>query len=243
MSRFYIPPDAIKGGKIYAGKEESRHIASVMRLKEGDGVTVFDGSGKEYIGRIESIKNKNVIIGIEKSFTAAEKPSAEISLAQVLIKKDKMDYIVEKATELGAAAIIPLETERSVIHADKTREVHKFERWQKIAIAAAKQCGRNDLPEIKSITPFKEMLRSFADYDIVIMPCLFEGTIPLKDALKKIKDPKKMLLLIGPEGDFTPDEIARAEREGALLVSLGKLVLKSDTAAVAALAILNHSLL
>src|SRR3989338_9042136 len=153
MSRFYVPPDAVKGGKIYAGKEESRHISSVMRLKEGEEVTVFDGSGKEYIGRIESIKNKNVIIGIEKRATLAVRhPSVEISLAQVLIKKDKMDYIVEKATELGVAGIVPLETGRSVVHADKSGKEHKLERWRRIAIESAKQCGRGDLPKIEKVS-------------------------------------------------------------------------------------------
>lgn len=242
MSRFYVPPENIRGGKIYAGKEESRHIASVMRLKPGDEVTVFDGSGKEYIGRIESVKDKNVIIDIEKTCASGAKPAVMISLAQVLIKKAKMDYIVEKATELGAVEIIPLETGRSIVRPDKSGLDEKPARWQKIAVEAAKQCGRTDLPEVKKISSFDEVLKSFADYDAVIMPCLFKETLPLKDALMRIKDPKKVLLLIGPEGDFTPDEIERARRGGALLVSLGKLVLKSDTAAVATLAILIHAL-
>lgn len=241
MSRFYVMPDSIRGGKIYAGKEESHHIIDVMRLGEGDPVTVFDGTGKEYNGRIESVKNKSVIINIEKTITPAAKPSVRISLVQVLIKKNKMDYVVEKATELGVCEIIPLETGRSVVRADEAGEGHKVERWRKIAIEAAKQCGRRDLPEIKRVSFFDDALKSFKDYDAVIMPCLFEGTVPLKNALSRIKDPKKILLLIGPEGDFTPGEIAAAEANGALLVSLGGLVLKSDTAAIATLAMLNYA--
>ncbi|MFH0840039.1 MAG: 16S rRNA (uracil(1498)-N(3))-methyltransferase [Candidatus Omnitrophota bacterium] len=243
MSRFYVPPEAVKNGKIYAGKDESRHISSVMRLKEGDEVTVFDGSGKEYTGRIESVRNKNVIINIEKTVASPIEPSVRVTLAQVLIKKDKMDYIVEKATELGALEIIPLETGRTVVRPDKAAGGHKFERWQRIAIEAAKQCGRRDLPKIKKINTFDEMLDIFPQYDMVLMPCLSEETIPLNKAITSAKDPKNILLLIGPEGDFTPDEIERARQKGAILVSLGNLVLKSDTAAVAALAMINYAFL
>ena len=242
MSRFFVTPDSVKNGKIYAGKEESHHIADIMRLKEGDEVTVFDGSGKEYTGRIESIRNKNVIIGVDKVAVTTPKSSAEISLAQTLIKKDKIDYIVEKATELGVSEIIPIETKRAVVRPGESRKEHKLERWHKIAIEAAKQCGRTDLPCIKEIRQFEDLLKDFCKYDGVIMPCLTEKTISLKDAVSRLKDSKKILLMIGPEGDFTPAEIARAEENGALLVSLGGLVLRSDTAAVATLAMLNYAL-
>lgn len=243
MSRFYVTPDSVRGGKIYAGKEESHHIAGVMRLKEGDKVSVFDGCGREYAGTIESIKNKNVIINIEKTSATASKRSVEISLAQALIKKDKLDYIVEKATELGVSEIIPVETGRAVVRADERTKGHKLKRWQKIIIEAAKQCGRTDLPDIKNVSTFEGVLKTFPQYDAVLMPCLSEKAIPLKEALVRIKNPKHLLLMIGPEGDFTPEEIEEAEKHGAVLVSLGGLVLKSDTAAVATLAMLNHAFL
>lgn len=236
-----MPPEAVRGGKIYAGKEESRHIAGAMRLKEGDGVTVFDGSGAEYCGRIESIKNKNVIINIEKTVPPAVMSAVSITLAQVLIKKDKMDYIIEKAVELGTAAIIPFETARAVIRTNKDARSQKFERWQRIAIEAAKQCGRRDLPKIGRVITFNEILCLFPKYDSVFIPCLSEDTIPLNGAIAHAGCPKNILIMIGPEGDFTPAEINQARQKGAISVSLGPLVLKSDTAAVAVLAILNYA--
>lgn len=241
MSRFYAPPSAVKGGKIYAGKEESRHISNVMRLKEGDEVIVFDGSGKEYAGRIESIKNRGAIIDIEKTIAPAAGPCVRVALAQALIKKDKMDYIVEKATELGIAEIIPLETGRAVARPDKAAHGRKLERWRRMAIEAAKQCGRRDLPKIEKINAFDEILNLFPMYDMVLMPCLSGETVSLNEAITRVKDPKDILLMIGPEGDFTPGEIGQARQKGALLVSLGGLVLKSDTAALAALAMLNYA--
>lgn len=241
MSRFYVSPDSVKGDKIHVSKEESHHIIGVMRLGENDSVTVFDGTGREYSGRIESIKNKNVIIAVDKVSISAAKSPVRISLAQAMPKKDKMDYIVQKATELDAKEIIPLESERTVVRATKEQAAHKKDRWHKIVIEAAKQCGRNDLPDISQVQPFDDLLKKFRQYDGVIMPCLSEKTIPLKSALSRIKSPKKLLLLIGPEGDFTPGEIERAEENGALLVSLGEIVLKSDTAAIAALAMLNYA--
>jgi len=243
MSRFYVPPDAVKGGKIYAGKEESHHIIDVMRLREGDSVTVFDGTGKEYSGIIESVKNKSVVIAVDKIAAAAAKSPVEISLAQAMPKKDKMDYIVQKATELGVREIIPIESERTIVRAAKDKAAYKTDRWRKIAIEAAKQCGRNDLPDLKEIRSVIDLLKDFRRYDGIIMPCLSKKTVPLKSALGRLKDPKRLLLMIGPEGDFTPGEIAAAEANGALLVSLGRLVLKSDTAAIAALAVLNYALI
>jgi 16S rRNA (uracil1498-N3)-methyltransferase len=241
MSRFYVSPDSVKGDKIYVSKEESHHIIDVMRLGEGDSVTVFDGTGREYNGKIESIKNKSVVIDINKVNAPAPKSAVEISLAQAIPKKDKMDYIVQKATELGAKEIIPLESKRTIVRTTGDRAVCKTDRWRKIAIEAAKQCGRSDLPDLKDMRQFDDLLKDFRKYDGVIMPCLYEKSIPLKSALSRFKSPKKLLLMIGPEGDFTPEEIERAGENGALLVSLGELVLRSDTAAIATLAMLNYA--
>lgn len=243
MSRFYISPGLIQGDKIYVSMEESHHIIDVMRLSEGDAVKVFDGTGKEYIGRIESVKNKSVIIAVDRITESAANLAMEISLAQAMPKKDKMDYIVEKATELGASEIIPVVTKRTIVRISRDRAVHKSDRWRRIAIEAAKQCGRTELPALRAVSRFNDLLKDFRKYDCVIMPCLSEKSIPLKDALNRVDNPKRLLLMIGPEGDFTPDEIEGAEKNGALLVSLGGLIMKSDTAAIAALAVLNYAFL
>lgn len=240
MSRFYVNPDSVKDRKIYIEREESHHIIDVMRLRKGDLVTVFDGSGKEYEGELSSIENGRVIINIAKIKIANKKRLVNISLAQAIPKKDTMDLIVQKATELGVDEIFPIESARTVVKFSDDRKQRKIERWNKIAIEASKQCGRTELPKIKDIICFDTVLDFMTQYDLTIMPCLSEKTVVLKSALKKISKPSKILAIIGPEGDFSKKEIDRASEKGAILVSLGNLILKSDTAAIDTIAILNY---
>jgi len=240
MSRFYVSPDSVKDRKIYVEKEESHHIIDVMRLRKGDSVTVFDGTGKEYDGELSSIKNGRVIIEVWKVKMVDRKHLVNISLAQSIPKKDAMDLIVQKATELGVNEIFPIESERTVIKFSDDGKRHKIERWNKIAVESSKQCGRTELPKIKDIISFGTLLDFMAKYDLTIMPCLSEKTVSLKSALKKISKPSKILVIIGPEGDFSKEEINKASEKGAILVSLGNLILKCDTAAIDTIAILNY---
>lgn len=240
MSRFYVRPERVKGSRIYVDKEESHHIIDVMRLREGDSITAFDGTGKEYAGTIHSIKDKEVIIDVSKINIADKRRSVSIALAQSIPKKDKMDLIVQKATELGIDEIFPVESSRTVVRPRDERKRHKIERWQKIAVEASKQCGRTELPKIRDIVRFDAVLDFISKYDLAIMPCLSERAVAFKEALKNLNRPEKILVIIGPEGGFSKEEIASAGAKGSVLVSLGNLVLKSDTAAIAALSILNH---
>lgn len=242
MSRFYISPDSVKDGKIYVEKEESHHIIDVMRLQKGDSVTVFDGTGKEYEGRIFAIENKRVIIDVSKIKIVGKKQPVSISLAQAIPRKDKMDLIVQKATELGVDEILPIESSRTVVKSRGERKPRKIERWNKIAIEASKQCGRTELPKIQDIKYFDAILDVIIKYDLTIMPCLSEKSTSLKSALNNIARPDKVLVIIGPEGGFSEDEIKKAGEKGAFLITLGNLVLRSDTAAIATLSILNHEL-
>lgn len=242
MSRFYIRPDSLKNGKIYVGKEESHHIIDVMRLREGDSTTVFDGTGKEYEGKISSIENKRVIIDVSKIKIVDKKRPVSISLAQAIPKKDKMHLIVQKATELGANEILPVESSRTVVKSKGERRRHKIERWQKIAVEASKQCGRTELPKVRDITHFDAILDCITKYDLTIMPCLSQKSISLKSALNNINRPDNVLVIIGPEGGFSENEIEKASEKGAVLTALGDLILRSDTAAIATLSILNHEL-
>ena len=240
MGRFYVSPDSIKGGKIHVGQKESHHIIDVMRLAGGDSVTVFDGSGKEYQGKIDSIKNKSVVINIKNVRTVEKKQSTSITLAQSIPKKDKMDLIVQKATELGVDEIIPVESSRTIVRTGRRKKGHKIDRWRKIIVEASKQCGRNELPRIKDVIYFDKLLNSAVNYNLVIMPCLSDRCVNLKFALSKTNKPDKVLAIIGPEGGFTEDEIDRASKKGVVLVSLGQSVLKSETAAITILSILNY---
>jgi 16S rRNA (uracil1498-N3)-methyltransferase len=242
MSRFYVSPESVKGEKIYVGKEESHHIVDVMRLRSGDQVTVFDGTGRIYEGAISSAEGKGVTIDILKTKTAAGRRTASIALAQAVPKKDKMDLIIQKATELGVDKILPFESARTVVKSQGERSRRKMERWQKIAVEASKQCGRAELPKVGEVAGFETILELLPGYDLVVMPCLSGEAAPFKTALKDIGKPKKALAVIGPEGGFTEGEIEKAGSKGAVLVSLGGLVLRSDTAAITTLSILNYIL-
>ena len=245
MSRFYVSPESVRGEKIYVEKKESHHIVDVMRLRKGDEVAVFDGSGKVYGGAIASTEGKRVVIDVSNVKTADKKRTAGIALAQAIPKKDKMDLIIRKATELGVEEVLPFESARTVVKPKEEKGPRKVERWRKIAIEASKQCGRPELPAIREIVRFDAILDQIPQCSLAIMPCLSKDSISLKSAFsrrKGLSQNGKTLVIIGPEGGFTGDEIKKAAEKGAVLAFLGSLVLRSDTAAIATLSILNYEL-
>ena len=241
MSRFYVSPERIKNNLIHIVGREAHHIIDVMRLKETDSVVVFDGTGAEYTGFIKDKSAKKVTVEIVKTKKPILKRRAEITLVQAIPKKAKMDYIVEKATELGVSAIIPIISERTVIRLEDERRRSKVERWKKIAISAAKQCGRADVPLVQDVQKFYFVLDKVNNYDVTLLACLSEEAEKINEALDNFET-GRIILFIGPEGDFTPEEITMAKRTSARFITLGDLVLKSDTAGISALSILNYEL-
>jgi len=239
VSRFLVPKEAVKGNKILVEGKEAHHILDVMRLKESDKVVTFDGTGKEYAGFIKEIRRKSVLIEIIETRTPSSKEGSKITLIQAIPKKERMDYIVEKATELGVSSIIPILTERTVPEWDDKKKRVNVERWSALAKEASKQCGRYDLPAIDRVKTFAEGITDSDHYDLALMAALSDDAVPLKEALRGFTG-GEIAVAIGPEGDFTPDEIARAKEADFKLVSLGPRVLKSDTAGLAALAMLNY---
>ncbi|MBD3427256.1 MAG: 16S rRNA (uracil(1498)-N(3))-methyltransferase [Candidatus Omnitrophica bacterium] len=241
MSRFFVSPQKVRDNKILIDGEEAHHILDVMRMQDGDNVTVFDGTGNEYSGFIE---NSDRAAGrLTVRIVRTDKPSARrmprVTLAQAIPKKSKMDYIVEKATELGVNRIIPLVTKRTIVRPDDRRRAKKVDRWKKLAVEAAKQCGRTDVPEIEQITQFSDMVSRMDQYDLVLFASLRDDTIPLRQSLEGFKN-GDILVFIGPEGDFTPEEAEMACAGNCRFVSLGDRVLKSDTAGLALLSVLDY---
>ena len=240
MSRFYVPPECVAGGKIMIRGGELHHARDVMRLAAGDAIVVFDGTGKEYHGIIQKIDKGQMTVTIKKT---AERKSegCRLILIQALPRSDKMDLIVEKATELGVERIIPVTTERTVARPDTKKENLKVERWRKIALIAAKQCGRTTIPEVMPITGFEDSLKALNDSEIKIIPCLYDDTKALKEVLRG-REVGSAVIFIGPEGDFTKKEVEEAKAIGAIPVSFGREILRSETAAICALSILNYEL-
>lgn len=239
MSRFYVPKDSIRGNKAVISGKEAHHIMDVMRLKKLDKIVAFDGTGHEYIGFIKDTFRDSLSIEIVETRRPSGKSSSSVTLIQSIPKKEKMDYIVEKATELGASRIIPVVTARTVPRWDQAKRAVNAERWRKIAKGASKQCGRADIPAVDEIKDFNECLKDSSDYDIALVAALSDDAVKIKDALSGFKG-GKIAVAIGPEGDFTADEVNAAREAGFKLINLGQRVLKSDTAGVFVLAILNY---
>lgn len=242
MSRFYVPTSNIGERYITIDGEEAHHVIDVMRLKDGDAVVVFDGTGDEYTGFIAKIdtRDRKVTVEIVRSDKRSFSSAADITLAQAIPKKGKMDHIVEKATELGVNRIIPMVTERTIVRPDSTGAGKKSSRWRRIALEAAKQCGRTSLPAVDDVTSYKDVVARADEYDLCLFACLSEHVVPLKASLAGFKG-GKMIVFIGPEGDFTPEETSLiADKGNCRLVSLGKRVLKSDTAGLFVLSVLDY---
>ena len=241
MSRFYAPKENVKGDLIYVDGQEARHILNVMRLKESDSVVVFDGTGREYKGFIKEAGPKSLTVKVISTKEPVGEDVPQITLVQAIPKKEKMDYIIEKATELGASCIIPVMTERTVVKLDEDKAKIRVERWARLAKEAAKQCGRADVPRIEEVQKFYNVIDRVNEFDLALMACLSDNTISIKEAITDFEK-GKIIVFIGPEGDFTPDEIVMAKDTSCKYVSLGKRVLKSDTAGIFLLSILNHEI-
>ncbi len=214
--------------------EESHHATHVLRVKAGETVNVFDGRGHEAQCRVAEAGKGAVRLAILQQTNTPPLP-CRISLAQAIPKKN-MDLIVQKATELGVAEIAPLISERTVKRTDAA-----VERWREIALESCKQCGNNWLPEIHAPQKAGEFINALPKANLCLIASLQPDAKPLKQILPE-KRPASLLVLIGPEGDFTPAELALAKSAGCLPLSLGPLVLRSDTAALYTLCILHHEL-
>ena len=243
MARFYIPPHAWNPDKLALDPGETHHALDVLRLKAGDRATVFNGQGAEATVEIASAEKSQVALR-KLHLSQSPKLACEITLGQAIPKGKNMELIIEKATELGAAAIAPLLSERTVVHADDGEALRKREKWQRVAVEAAKQCGQNWLPAVgKPVTP-KEFFQNSPGFDLMLIASLQSDSRHLKQVLAMHSaTPRRVLILVGPEGDFTPAEMSLAKTHGCAPISLGPIILRTETAALYCLSILSHELL
>jgi 16S rRNA (uracil1498-N3)-methyltransferase len=232
--------------EIRLSPEESHHLVTVNRCGRGDPVVVFDGHGREWLTECLDPSKTATVLRVKESRPPSTR-TFSITLAQALPKGSVMDDIIRQATEVGAARIVPLLSERTQVHLEGDRADKKVEKWRTSAIEAAKQCGNPWLPHINPIQDFASFLTSAKDYDCKLVASLHAGTTTLKNVLsrhaaKHGHPPRSALWLVGPEGDFSPGEMTAAVMAGFVPVTLGPLVLRSDTAAIYALSILSHEL-
>lgn len=244
--RAYCTPADAEPAEITLSPDESHHLVAVNRARTGDTVVAFDGRGAEWICELASDKKNAAVLKVR--FKQRIKALAyEITLGQALPKGAYMDAIVRKATEIGAARIAPLASERTQVHLDDDRSEKKIEKWQTAALEAAKQCGNAFVPEILPVQNAAAFMESARGYDLKLIASLQPGAKSLKGVLSGFqaaqkRAPRKVLWLIGPEGDFTPAEMSLSKSFGFEPITLGPLVLRCETAAVYALSVLSYEL-
>lgn len=232
MQRFHIPPGSEKEGVVTLDKNESRHALSVLRLKAGEVVELLDGQGGIFQGFVAGVEDGRVKVSVRGTLRQNKPESVHITLAASVIKPEAMELLIQKACELGTHSIIPIISERTVVRLSRERWESKSQRWQKIIRESCKQCGQSVLPALEPVTEFKKLVETFSKYDISLIPTLAIPGKTLRSVLNANKSAGSVLILIGPEGDFSNNEAARAVEQGATPVSLGSLVLRSETAAL-----------
>jgi 16S rRNA (uracil1498-N3)-methyltransferase len=247
MHRFYLAPENWDPDALMLRDAEAHHARDVLRMERGDRVVVFNGRGREVTAEIVDLAKHEVRL---RKLQESETPPlhCRITLGQAIPKGKNMDLIVQKAVEIGAAEISPLISERTIVGLDKKDAEQKREKWQQIAIEAAKQCGQNWLPEVNAPRNLKEFFAQSGSFDLRLIGSLQPDAVHLKKILADYVDqhrdrPKKILMMVGPEGDFTPAELALAKSHGCLPITLGPIILRVETAAIYCLSVLSYELM
>ncbi len=240
MPKFFVRKESINDHTITLEGENAKHIGSVLRAKTGDIITVGDGDGRDYECEITEITKKEVIAKITDIFTNDNEPDIKLTLYQALPKADKMELVIQKCIEIGVDRIVPVKTEHAVVKLEG-KEEKKLQRWNKIAEAAAKQCGRGKIPIVDRVMTFKEAINEAISLDSAIIPYEKEKENSLKTFAKGFKG-KSIGIFIGPEGGFSNDEIDFAISNGVKSVTLGKRILRTETAGLVTSVILLYEL-
>ena len=235
MHRFFVKKQNILKDRITLSGEDVQHISKVLRLKCGDRIVLCDGEGTDYIAAIESMAKDSIGTVILEKEASKSEPDINVILYQGIPKSAKMDTIIQKCTEMGIKRIVPVSTARTVVRLESEKdEMKKAERWAKIAEEAAKQSGRGIIPIIGMPVTLDQALMDAAGLDLVIIPYELEAGIPVKEVLSKNKV-GSIGFFIGPEGGFEPVEVEKAKEMGAVPVTLGRRILRTETAGIAVL--------
>lgn len=230
MTRFFL--ERVEGGQALLGKEDSHHLLRVMRAEAGAPFTVVAG-GMEYQCELESVADGLAVGRVRESRRAAGEPPVAITLFQGLAKGEKMETVIQHGTEIGISRFAPVTSARSVVKLEPKKAAERVERWQRIAREAAEQCRRGAVPEVSTLLTWKQAVARCGEFDLALVPWE-EGGEGLRAALERKPDARKIALFIGPEGGLAPDEVALAREQGAIPVTLGPRILRTETAPLAA---------
>lgn len=256
--RFYTAPNAVSDSVIYLSSDESHHLARVLRLRSGDEAFAFDGCGREYRCRVASVDARGARLEIVEALADRVESPVALTLAQALAKGEKFDFIVQKATELGVRTIAPLITEQADVKLSDERAEKRAERWRRIALEALKQSGGRQLVDIQQPAALADFIASITSNERaaaepgltarenIAPPALLvfseRGGRSISEALSEVNYTESVVALIGPEGGWSDREMALLESRGATFVTLGPRILRTETAALVAVSLIQHRL-
>jgi 16S rRNA (uracil1498-N3)-methyltransferase len=236
--RFYAAPAQIGNPRVTLDAEESHHLTRVLRLGEGSRVFVFDGAGSEWECEVARVAKREVELRVLHQLDGAVESPLRLTLAQALIKGDKFDWVVQKATELGVTRIVPLVTEHSDIRRAEERAEQRMQRWWRISLEALKQCGRRRLVEISEPTPFEDFCESAAKGASLIFS--ERGGRTLREISAEAPNVKQLSLCVASEGGWSERELQKAETSNFIAAHLGSRILRTETAAIVAVTLAQH---
>jgi 16S rRNA (uracil1498-N3)-methyltransferase len=250
MQRYFVSPEQVAEEAVLLEGEDARHLAVVMRARPGIRFIACDGAGTEFVAEVRSIGSGRVEAAILERRRPVAEPAWKVTVAQSLPKGDKLETIIQKGTEAGACAFAPFVSERTIVQYDARKEMRRAERWRKIAKEAAEQAHRGIVPEVAAVCGWPSILGKCREYDLALFCYEEEGRSGggLKPVLREFREraaasmaqPPRVLLIAGPEGGFTPREAEEAAAAGAKPVGLGRRILRTETAALVALACIAY---
>ena len=240
MVRLYCSKQAFEGKYVILSEHNQIHyLCNVLRLGVGDGLFVFDGQGNEYKCQIKESSKRKMKLLIREKVKMKPEQKMKLTIACALPKqKNRFDDLIDKLSQLGVDRIVPMITERVILRWDLEQKQRYYQRWNKISQQACNQSGRNTLPIIEPVNEINKIINNFESYDLRVISTVVEKKITLKELISN-SNYRDILILIGPEGDFTDQELTHAQRQGFIPVSLGDLVLRVDTAAIAVAALIR----
>jgi len=240
-NHFFVPASSVDGEQVRLSAEQAHQVSQVLRLKPGDAIVVLDDNGAQYGVTLTSVGPREAVGRVTDKHPASGEPATQLTLFQSLLAREKFEWVLQKGTEVGVARFVPVLTERSIMR-DRRIEENKLNRWRRIMTEAAEQSHRGRIPKLEQAVTFDAAIRQSADFDRCLIAVLSHKAVLLRDALRGIKKGVSVALMIGPEGGFTPEEVAAAGERGAVPMSLGPRVLRTETAAVVAAALILYEL-
>jgi 16S rRNA (uracil1498-N3)-methyltransferase len=243
ITNFYTKPENIDKDTLTIEGEEAKHILSVLHYRKGDVIPVVDGCGIKYNVMIDKT-SKNYLQGnILSRIRRENEPACHVTLAQAVCRQERMDFLIEKATEIGVSLIIPILTQKNLVKISGiSKGRNKVERWKRIAIASMKQSLRTVLPEIENILEFENLLSRIGSYDLCLIATLEKDSKSIRECEELKRRPRKILLITGPEAGFTKEELSQAKSQGAIPITLGARRLRTETAGIIFLSLILHQL-